>query len=56
MGIEEKKDYPFIIDGRAFTKDELGIKVIGRNVQVLDGSNAGRSLGGDMIRDVIGSY
>lgn len=56
MGIEAKKDYPFIIDGRAFTKDELGIKVIGRNVQVLDGSNAGRSLGGDMIRDVIGAY
>lgn len=56
MGLEAKKEYPFIIDGRAFTKEELGIKDIQRSVQVLDGKNAGRSLGGDMIRDMIGVY
>lgn len=43
----------FSIDGIEF---DVGVSAFKRNFQVLDGENAGRSLDGDMVRDVIGAY
>ena len=43
------------INGITFDAD-IAIGEYSRNFNVLDGENAGRSLNGRMIRDVIGTY
>lgn len=54
MTLQEKLTSPFVIDGLTFP--HVAIISIKRNFSVLDGSEAGRTASGDMIRDVIGTY
>lgn len=43
------------LNGRSFDAD-VSIENYNRNFNVLDGENAGRSMNGRMIRDIIGTY
>lgn len=54
MVLQDKLTSPFVIDGKQFPN--VVIVSIKRNFSVLDGSNAGRTASGGMIRDVIGTY
>lgn len=56
MNLSDKLVSPFVIDGVEYDSKEIAIKSLNRSFQVLDGAKAGRSLGGGMLRDVIGTY
>lgn len=43
----------FKIDGVSY---DVGVKSLKRDFQVLDSEDTGRNLGGDLLRDVIGTY
>lgn len=46
--------FPIVIDG--VTYQNVHVTSIKRNFQVLDGDNAGRTMNGAMMRDVIGTF
>lgn len=54
MYLQDKLSSPFVIDGKTFPN--VTIISIKRNFSVLDGEDAGRTVSGDMIRDVIGTF
>lgn len=56
MNLSDKLVSPFVIDGVEYDSKEIAIKSLTRSFQVLDGAKAGRSLGGDMLRDIVGTY
>ena len=56
LNLSDKLVSPFVIDDVEYDPKTLAIKSINRSFQVLDGSKAGRSLGGSMLRDIIGTY
>ena len=54
MDLQDKLTSPFVIDSQTFPN--VRIMSITRNFSVLDGKEAERTMAGDMVRDIIGTY
>lgn len=54
MTLYDKLTSPFVIDGVEYPN--VRAMSLTRNFSILDGSNAGRTMSGDMMRDIIGTY
>lgn len=54
--LTEKLEVPFKIDGVSYSSDKIVITSITRNFNILDGDNAGRTVSGRVLRDVIGTF